>query len=272
VHDPGKADLNVYAYVSGKPLRMVDPLGLEGVPKDARGRQGTGYTFGPGGKRTTFKMPRREPKHQRASTPPPERSNTSIGENLTILSAFATLEPPVNNENGEKLGAFGGGCTGDSCIRSEAAQIGAALVNIFGAVWGAAKGVVQGIRKGTEAGTRELLETAAQHLDDLKATYVNLAGLKQTQHILYGDRTGGGHLFPGNPGKSPFPADWSAEKAMHEISSVARDPASKVLPGRGGRTLAQGTRDGIDITVVLEAQKKGGGIVTGFPTNVPRNP
>ena len=96
---------------------------------------------------------------------------------------------------------------------------------------------------------------------------------KGEQHILDGDATGGGHRpGTGNPGKSEFPADWSDEKIKGEISDVATDPKATRTPGRGGRTIVQGTRDGIDITVVVEPPSKGGRIVTGFPTNVPRNP
>src|SRR5690606_29630286 len=99
-----------------------------------------------------------------------------------------------------------------------------------------------------------------------------LASSRRTTHILTGDATGGGHLFPGSAGKSPFPQNWSAERIMHEISDVATDPLSSFAKGRGGRTIVNGTRDGIDIRVILGSQREGGGIITGFPTNVPRNP
>jgi filamentous hemagglutinin len=59
---------------------------------------------------------------------------------------------------------------------------------------------------------------------------------------------------------------------MHEISDVATDPLSVFTPGRGGRTIVTGTRDGVDIRVILGNQKEGGGIITGFPSNIPRNP
>ncbi len=36
---------------------------------------------------------------------------------------------------------------------------------------------------------------------------VNLASEKRTIHILNGDATGGGHMWPGNPGKTPFPRE-----------------------------------------------------------------
>jgi hypothetical protein len=55
-----------------------------------------------------------------------------------------------------------------------------------------------------------------------------------------------------------------------EIESVANDPTSAPQPGRGGRTLAKGTRDGVEIEVMIE--KDGTTIVTAYPINLPRNP
>lgn len=55
---------------------------------------------------------------------------------------------------------------------------------------------------------------------------------------------------------------------MHEISDVATDPASTVVK-QGSKRLVSGTREGVDITVVIG---KNGDIRTGFPTNLPRNP
>ncbi len=102
--------------------------------------------------------------------------------------------------------------------------------------------------------------------------FVNLASSQRTTHILTGDATGGGHLFPGGAGKSAFPQSYSADRVMHQISDVATDPLSSFVTGRGGRTVVNGTRDGIDLRVILGSPREGGGIITGFPTNVPRNP
>jgi hypothetical protein len=112
------------------------------------------------------------------------------------------------------------------------------------------------------------LADAAKSADE----FVNLASSQRTTHILTGDATGGGHLFPGGAGKSSFPQSWSADRVMHEISDVATDPLSSFVTGRGGRTVVNGTRDGIDLRVILGNPREGGGIITGFPTNVPRNP
>lgn len=56
---------------------------------------------------------------------------------------------------------------------------------------------------------------------------------------------------------------------MHDISDIATDPNAIRRNGRGGTTIAEGTRGGIDIRVV---QERNGDIVSGFPTNVPRIP
>jgi filamentous hemagglutinin len=97
---------------------------------------------------------------------------------------------------------------------------------------------------------------------------VNLASEERTTHILYGDATGGGHLYPGLPGKTPFPSDWSPAQVMHQISDVATDPASSVVGQQGARTVLEGTRGGVNIRVVTN----GSDIITGYPTNLPRNP
>ncbi|WP_160331237.1 DUF637 domain-containing protein [Burkholderia cenocepacia] len=101
---------------------------------------------------------------------------------------------------------------------------------------------------------------------------VNLASPDRTNHILNGDATGGGHLWPGAPGKSAFPQSWSPTQIMNDVSDIATDPAIAETVQSNGRIVKNGTRDGIDIRVVIEPVSKGGGIVTAYPTNVPRNP
>jgi hypothetical protein len=104
---------------------------------------------------------------------------------------------------------------------------------------------------------------------DTVPDYVNVASPGRTEHILNGDATGGGHMWPGAPGKTPFPEDWSGAKIMHEASDVATDPNSTVLSRGGGRTVLTGTRDGVDIRVVVDYNNND--IITAYPTNLPRN-
>ncbi|MGU7771830.1 EndoU domain-containing protein [Burkholderia sp. MR1-5-21] len=108
--------------------------------------------------------------------------------------------------------------------------------------------------------------------DSSSGADVNLASPDRTIHILTGDATGGGHLWPGSPGKSAFPESWSASKVMNAVSDIATDPLVSEAVQSNGRIVKNGTIDGVNIRVVLESPSKGGGIVTAFPTNVPRNP
>ncbi len=103
--------------------------------------------------------------------------------------------------------------------------------------------------------------------DSKKKSYINLASEKRTKHILYGDSTGGGHLWPGKPGKSVFPKTWKADKVMHYISDIATDPKLDWKPGRvvkgNQRYEVIGVREGIKIKIIIEP--KGEGIITAFP-------
>ncbi len=47
------------------------------------------------------------------------------------------------------------------------------------------------------------------------------------------------------------------------------DPNVSRKAGRGGRTIAEAVKEGINVRVIQESN---GDIVSGFPTNVPRNP
>jgi filamentous hemagglutinin len=120
-----------------------------------------------------------------------------------------------------------------------------------------AAGATEGILGGTaNTGNNSLLDPKAEN------------------HVLYGDGpTSGGHLSGvGNPGKSEFPATWAPQDITNAISDIATDPStawSKPAPGNGYVT-GTGTINGVDIKVVVDPAK--GRIVTGYPTNLPRNP
>lgn len=107
--------------------------------------------------------------------------------------------------------------------------------------------------------------------------FINLATSERTNHILYGDKTGGGHLWPGKADKSIFPSSWNAEKVMHYVSDLATDPTLKPIWTRGAegslftkvgvpsRYYIEGIREGIKIRVVIEPVS--GKIITAFPIN-----
>ena len=106
--------------------------------------------------------------------------------------------------------------------------------------------------------------------DDL----VDLVSPSRRHHILDGEvrpngTYGGGHRAgTGYPGKSEFPARWSDEQIMHHVSDIATDPLSTTVRTQGRDVFVAGTRDGIDIEVLI----RNGEIWTAYPTNVPRNP
>lgn len=106
--------------------------------------------------------------------------------------------------------------------------------------------------------------------DDL----VDLTSAQRRTHILDGDATGGGHRWPGLPGKTPFPKDWSDNEIMHNISDIATDPAARwtgggpkgsVLTRKGNpaRFSVFGERGGVCVKVVVEPA--GEGIITAHP-------
>ncbi len=108
----------------------------------------------------------------------------------------------------------------------------------------------------------------------------NVASAQRTQHILHGDATGGGHMWPGGAGKTPFPQDWDANKIMNVTSDLATNPNLLWKPqtGNGGlytnkgkpsRFLVTDTNgnlpvvDGVPIRVIIEPA--GEGIITSYP-------
>lgn len=105
-------------------------------------------------------------------------------------------------------------------------------------------------------------------------SFVDLASAARRSHILEGKvlpggRYSGGHRAGiGFPTKSEFPASWSDDQIMHHISDIATDPTLKWRPGRGGDFWVSGTRDGIDIDVLMRNNE----IWTAYPTNLGRNP
>ncbi|NEQ42449.1 MAG: EndoU domain-containing protein [Leptolyngbya sp. SIOISBB] len=120
--------------------------------------------------------------------------------------------------------------------------------------------------------------------DDLGIPYFesDLTSPQRQRHIFEGDESGGGHRAgTGIPGKTEFPESWSDRKILDNIEDIATDPSSthQQISGRPGalrtrrgdpvRWKAEGTRDGVDITVIYEPA--GEGIITGYPTNLPAN-
>jgi len=108
--------------------------------------------------------------------------------------------------------------------------------------------------------------------------HVDILSPQEKQHILYGDNTGGGHLWPGRPGKTAFPKDWTADKIIHEVGDIATSPNTQwyVQTGNGGKYTANNeparwaayeVRDGVRIRVIFEPAT--GKVISAFPDNNP---
>jgi len=109
--------------------------------------------------------------------------------------------------------------------------------------------------------------------------YTDILSPEAKQYILYGDNlTSGGHLFPGNLGKTTFPSNWSAEKIVHEVGDIATSPNTQwyAQTGTGGNYTNKGKpanwvayeiRDGVRVRVVY--QPAAGKVITAFPDNAP---
>jgi Bacterial EndoU nuclease len=105
---------------------------------------------------------------------------------------------------------------------------------------------------------------------------INLSPGRRT-HIMDGDANGvGGGHFPGTgiPGKSEFPERWLPDEddpaapeldatIVGHIEDVARNPDSPPHQQDNGRWVANGTRDGVDIEVIINPD---GSIWTAYPT------
>ncbi|GGS15042.1 EndoU domain-containing protein [Actinokineospora fastidiosa] len=82
-------------------------------------------------------------------------------------------------------------------------------------------------------------------------------------HILWGDHRGGGHHHDsGVPGKTVFPEDWDDDKIMDTVDDVARNPDQAPQRQDNGNWIAEGTRDGVRVVVIVDDD---GDVVTAYP-------
>lgn len=90
-------------------------------------------------------------------------------------------------------------------------------------------------------------------------------------HILYGDKTGGGHLHGlGKPCKSEFPEDWDEEEILDTVKRIAANDNLPWEQQDNGYHVAESYEGRTRVRVVLGPQKQK--IITAYPTNVQRNP
>lgn len=84
-------------------------------------------------------------------------------------------------------------------------------------------------------------------------------------HVLEGDpppRTGGGHKFGANRGKSEFPEGWTDDVIVRRVMETALQPLSTRDQTGRRNLLAYGEYDGICVQVAVHPK---GTVVTGYP-------
>jgi hypothetical protein len=100
----------------------------------------------------------------------------------------------------------------------------------------------------------------ASHLSDARRT-----------HILYGDATGGGHLYgTGSPCKSEFPKHWNEETIVKEIELIAANDNLNWEQQRNGYYVTEQSVGIVKVRVVKA--RNGADVITAYPTNTKRNP
>ncbi len=93
---------------------------------------------------------------------------------------------------------------------------------------------------------------------------------ERAQHILYGDATGGGHIYGANkPCKSEFPQDWDADEIIDTVTHIAANDNLPWQQESNGYYTAETTHENVKVRVVLGAEKKN--IITAYPLNTSRN-
>lgn len=93
---------------------------------------------------------------------------------------------------------------------------------------------------------------------------------QRQNHILYGDNTGGGHLYGvGKPCKSEFPKNWSAGDIITTVQTLAANDNAKWSQADNGYYASEQSVDGVAIRLILNRNRDQ--IITAYPVNTPRN-
>ena len=90
-------------------------------------------------------------------------------------------------------------------------------------------------------------------------------------HILYGDATGGGHLYgTGAPCKSEFPKHWDEDTIIKEVELIAANDNLNWEQQRNGYYVTEQKVGTLKVRVVKGPENKR--VITAYPTNTVRNP
>ncbi|MGW3470442.1 EndoU domain-containing protein [Saccharopolyspora sp. NPDC000995] len=110
-----------------------------------------------------------------------------------------------------------------------------------------------------------LPRTAWDNVEGEKPNLADISAESRRRYILDGNGRGGGGHFAGTglPNKTEFPETWDDDKVIRLIEDVAKNPDSPPVLQDNGLWKAEGTRDGVDVRVIVD---KTGRVVTGHPT------
>jgi Bacterial EndoU nuclease/Pretoxin HINT domain len=107
----------------------------------------------------------------------------------------------------------------------------------------------------------------------------NLLDKEASEHVLGGSvkigkngkpsYSGGHRAGTGFPDKSEFPSEWSDAKILDAISGALTDPKARWAMQDHGNWLITRWVGGVKVQTVLDS--RAGRIVSGFPSNLPRN-
>ena len=119
-----------------------------------------------------------------------------------------------------------------------------------------------------EQAPQEKTQTTNVKEDFNKASAVSDA---RRTHILYGDATGGGHLYgTGSPCKSEFPKHWNEDTIIKEINLIASNDNLNWEQQRNGYYVTEQNVGTVKVRVVKGRKNKS--VITAYPTNTGRNP
>lgn len=90
-------------------------------------------------------------------------------------------------------------------------------------------------------------------------------------HILYGDATGGGHIYgTKRPCKSMFPEEWDADKIISSVELLAANDNLNWRQQKNGKYIAEDKIDGVNVRVVMGSERTK--VITSYPLNAERTP
>lgn len=132
----------------------------------------------------------------------------------------------------------------------------------------------ESVQESTQQTVQEVpTEASSNQVKDVKQDFnrASVISPQRRTHILYGDATGGGHLYgTGKPCKSEFPKHWDENTVIKEVELIAANDNLNWEQQRNGYFVTEQKVGTINVRVVKG--RNGEDVITAYPTNVQRNP